>query len=214
MERSELAIIIPAFNEEASIGQVVAQAVAFGTVIVVDDASTDKTPSVAKEHGAVVVSHSFNRGYDRALDSGFAKAASLGCRYAVTLDADGQHDPTWIKRFAEHLVDYDLVLGVRPRKQRVSESLFGAFTRLLYGIRDPLCGLKGYRMELYVELGHFDSYESIGTELALYGLRKGRRYVEIDVPIRERRGTPKFGRTLSANYRILRAMWRGLLCPL
>jgi hypothetical protein len=49
--------------------------------------------------------------------------------------------------------------------------LFQITARPLYGIQDPLCGMKGYRMELYGALGWFDSYRSIGTELMLHAMR-------------------------------------------
>lgn len=206
LNKSDLAIIIPAFNEAASLGDVVDRATVFGTVIVVDDASHDGTAQIAEGRGAIVVSHARNLGYDRALDSGFKKAGVLGCAFAVTLDADGQHDPATLEAFISQLAKADLVLGVRPRKQRAAEILFAGLTRILYGIRDPLCGMKGYRMSLHQALGHFDSYGSIGTELALYSVRRGTRFVEVPVPIRAREGAPRFDTRWRANLRILRAM--------
>lgn len=207
MERYDVAIVIPAFNEAATIGRVVESVSVYGQPIVVDDGSVDETASVARTAGAVVVSHKTNCGYDGALNSGFAEADRRGCSYVVTFDADGQHNAALIGRFIVHLKQgNDLVLGIRPRHARLAERLFALYTRMRFGIRDPLCGMKGYRTSLYRELGRFDSYQSIGTELTLYGLRRKRPFIQLPVPISERNGTPRFAHLWNANYKILRAM--------
>lgn len=209
---ADLAIVIPAFNEAATIGGVVGALAATGRVIVVDDGSNDGTAQVAARAGAEVVRHAANRGYDGALDSGFARAAELDCHYVVTLDADGQHPAEMVETFAAALRDgADLVLGVRDRLQRLAERIFALATRFGYGIRDPLCGMKGYRIELYRGLGHFDRYGSIGTELMLHAVRSGAKMVQIPLHTRERADAPRFGRLLKANWRILRAAWLGLV---
>ena len=76
---------------------------------------------------------------------------------------------------------------------------------MLWGIDDPLCGMKGYRMDVYRKLGHFDSYGSIGTELAIYGVRSGYSFVQVPVATRDRTGESRFGRAIKGNYLILRA---------
>jgi len=212
LERSQVAIIIPAYNEANTIARVVENVNSYGRVIVVDDCSHDNTSLLAEQAGAVVVKHSVNKGYDAALNSGFAEAKRLSAQYAITFDADGQHDKSFISTFLSHLQQgNDLVLGVRPNKARLAELVFSIYTRLRFGFFDPLCGMKGYRMNLYEELGHFDSYKSIGTELSLYGLRKGKAFVQILIPIKEREDQPRFGRIFSANLRIFRAMFCHLL---
>ena len=208
MDRSRIGIVVPAFNEERSIGAVVELCRQFGTPIVVDDGSTDGTAAVAREAGATVVSHPANRGYDAALDSGFRRAADMGSELVVTIDADGQHNPELIGWFLALLEgEADVVIGVRDKRPRFAEHCFAGLTRLLYGIRDPLCGMKGYRMPVYHALGHFDSYGSIGTELALFAARKGYHIAQVPLSVRDRADAPRFGRTLRANWKIFRAMF-------
>lgn len=207
MERPELAIVVPAFNEAATIGQVVSNLRPHGTVIVVDDASADNTANCAAQSGADVVRHERNCGYDGALNSGFARADQLGLQYVITFDADGQHDVRFIGKYLDALrKSADVVLGVRPRRARLSEILFAWYTRVRFGIHDPLCGMKGYRMSVYRALGHFDSYGSIGTELLLFAARKRYRISEMPITISARPGIPRFGRVFSGNARILRAL--------
>ena len=207
MDRSRIGIIIPAFNERDTIGEMVSQCLVYGNVIVVDDGSVDDTADVARARGADVVSHAVNRGYDAALESGFGEAAESGYEYAVTIDADGQHDPEILSEVLE-LLDRgaDVVVGIRNKHQRLAEHFFSCLTNLLYGIYDPLCGLKGYTILLYGRQGYFDSYRSIGTELMLFAARNHFRVEQFPILIRDRQGKPRFGQRLSANYKILRAM--------
>ena len=207
MDRARFAIVIPALNEESSIGTVVSSCSAYGLPIVVDDGSVDRTGEVSKASGAEVVRHAINRGYDAALNSGFHRAAELDCEFVITIDADGQHNPHLIMKYLDLLKDgADIVVGIRDKHQRFAEYCFSLVTQSLYGLSDPLCGLKGYRMSLYRALGHFDAYGSIGTELALFSVRSGFRLEQVPIVVRERNGEPRFGRKLQANYKIFRAL--------
>lgn len=212
MERSSVALVIPAFNEASSIAQVVRGASCYGHVIVVDDGSTDETADLARSSGATVVSHPRNRGYDSALNSGFIKADEMGFTTVITLDADGQHEPFILSKFIESISSgAEVVVGTRSRKQRISEYLFSIYTSVRYGIKDPLCGLKAYNIRLYRALGHFDSYESIGSELAIFAFANGWQTSQISFETQKRKDQSRFGGSLSANLKILRSLWRSII---
>jgi glycosyltransferase involved in cell wall biosynthesis len=211
VDKHYIGIVIPAFNEANTIGQVVKDAAHYGTPIVVDDASTDNTADVALAMGAKVVIHPVNRGYDAALNSGFQRASEMRMQVVITLDADGQHDPSLIQEFINGIESgFDIVLGVRGRHQRLAENLFALYTRARYGLKDPLCGMKAYKSFLYQKLGHFDSYGSIGTELMLHAVKNGYQYTQIAIAVRDRIDAPRFGKIFSANYKIMRAMFLSL----
>jgi glycosyltransferase involved in cell wall biosynthesis len=202
-----IAIVIPALNEAATVGAVVRSLLPYGTPIVVDDGSTDDTVSIARDAGADVVRHDVNRGYDAALSSGFVRAAEQGANVIVTFDADGQHDVSSLEHFIAPIRcgQCDLVLGVRPNTARLAETVFSAYTRWRFAVPDILCGIKAYRIGLYRTLGYFDRNQMIGTELALACLRRGATFKLIPVPIHPRQGAPRFARTLTANWLIFRA---------
>jgi glycosyltransferase involved in cell wall biosynthesis len=207
VDRSRIAVVIPAFNEACTIAQVVSAAAAYGRPVVVDDGSSDATGELAAAAGAQVVRHPANRGYDAALDSGFAYASRQGCDCIVTVDADGQHRPSLIGEFVSAIeAGADVVVGVRDRRQRFGEHLFAWVGRMLWGVRDPLCGMKAYRASVYRALGHFDAYGSIGTELCLFAVRRGMTIAQVPVPTRSRVDAPRFGRRWAANLKILRAL--------
>ena len=207
------AIVIPAYNELRTIGSVVREVSEFGAAIVVDDASTDNTGQAAAEAGARVVTHASNQGYDRTIESGFAEARRSGAEAVVTFDADGQHHGSCLGTFVEALEGNvaDLVIGIRPNPARWTESLFGRYTQMRYGVPDILCGLKGYRMALYQQNGRFDGSHSIGTELALFGLRTHARVLLLPVPVSPRTDRPRIGSTLRSNFRIAGALARAII---
>ncbi len=211
MDRSKIGLVIPAYNEAATIYEVVKAASEYGQPIVINDCSSDDTASLAEEAGAVVVNHDKNLGYDGALNSGFVKASEIDCEYIITLDADGQHNPALIQQFINELdKGADVVLGVRSNKPRISEHLFALFTYAKYRIKDPLCGMKGYQIKVYNRLGHFDSYRSIGTELMLYAARNKFSIIQIPFIVGERQDAPRFGSLVKANAKILRAMVKSI----
>jgi glycosyltransferase involved in cell wall biosynthesis len=211
-KRLQLAAVIPALNESGSIAEVVASVHAFADVVVVDDGSTDSTGKLARVAGAHVVTHAHNRGYDHALESGLMWAAEQGYKYAVTLDADGQHNTATISLFARELeAGADIVVGVRDCTQRWAEKLFALIATALWNIRDPLCGMKGYRLDLLRCAGRFDTYISVGTEFCIRAARSGCVIRQVPVPTKQRNGAPRFGSGLRANIHIVRAIWLGIV---
>ena len=207
MARPKLTIVIPAFNEEKTIGAVVQSLRVHGVVIVVDDGSDDSTASVAKGAGAVVVQHRYNSGYDCALNSGFEKAIFLDSEIVITFDADGQHP---VSRIDDYLMEInngaDVVVGIRNRSARLSEVIFSWISTKLWNIKDPQCGMKAYRSEVYKSLGHFDSYNSIGTELCIFAAKNNFKITQISLEVNERLDKPRFGHFWGANWKIFRAI--------
>jgi glycosyltransferase involved in cell wall biosynthesis len=210
---TRLAAVIPALNEERSIEAVVRQVSQRALAIVVDDGSSDNTAVLARTAGAHVVSHSVNRGYDYALNTGLRTAIDLGCTFAVTMDADGQHDSTLLDRFSIELeAGADLVVGHRDRTQRWSEDLFCIVGRIVWGLSDPLCGMKGYRLEKLPSTEKLITFESVGTEIAIRLAISGANTRELRIETLQRIGASRFGSGIIVNLRIVKALLLGLLC--
>lgn len=208
-----LAIVIPAHREGASIRRIVEGAARHGDVIVIDDCSPDDTAAKAEAAGATVIRSSSLLGYEGALRRAFREADSRGFSHVITMDADGEHDPACLQTFRQLLLEerIPLVLGVRPRKQRLSESILALYVRARFGARDILCGMKGYDLALYRANGDFSHSDSIGTELAINALRRGAAFREVDVAGTRRADAPRFDRVFRANLRILSALKRIML---
>ena len=116
MQSRDILIAIPAWNEQGSLGSVIAevheQHPAAG-ILVVNDGSTDSTAQVARDAGAHVVSLPFNVGVGGAMRTAFLFAKRHGYRALVQVDADGQHDPSDLSRLIEGLDSADIVVGTR-----------------------------------------------------------------------------------------------------
>ncbi|PTD94225.1 glycosyltransferase family 2 protein [archaeon SCG-AAA382B04] len=112
--------LIPAFNEEKSVGKVIDevrkhQRDYLDEIVVVDDSSTDKTKEIVQDKGVEVVSHVINIGVGGAVRTGYRYAIQEEFDYLVLLDADGQHDPKYIPKLFNKLIEdeCDLVIGSR-----------------------------------------------------------------------------------------------------
>ena len=209
---SRVVAVIPAFNEAKTIAAVVAGVRGHvDDVIVVDDHSADTTGEAAKRADAIVVRNAVNLGYDGSLNAGFAEAARRGAGILLTFDADGEHDAADVPRLIAPIVEdrADIVAGQRPRLSGPAEKIFAVYTRLRYGIADPLCGLKAYRRSVYDAVGQFDTVQSIGTELMIKGLHRNFRLALVPIALHRRADSSRFyARRLRANLKILRAAWR------
>ena len=208
-----LALVIPAYNEEVAIGGVVASCRKIAEVIVVDDGSTDSTAVIAENFGAHVIRHQINIGYDGALESGLKEALKKGYQYAITLDGDGQHDISCVSAIYKKLVSgAHVVCGLRDRKQRVLEVVFGVIGKILFKIGDPLCGIKGYRLSKALFDGEFNTYKSTGTELLFKARHKKLKILEINIKTKPRlSGGSRFGAGLVGNLRLAKSLILGLI---
>ena len=144
--RSQVYVVIPAYNEAPVVSRVVAEVGRVGyAVVVVDDGSRDATADAAHAAGAAVVSHPFNLGQGAALQTGIDYALAQEAEVIVTFDADGQHRVSDISRLTKTLLQEhaDFALGSRflgqaPNLPPLRRALLRAatvFTRLTTGLQ-------------------------------------------------------------------------------
>lgn len=207
--------VIPAFNEEDTIESVVSEVIEFTpNVVVVDDGSSDRTAELAKAKGAHVIIHPRNMGYDKGIDNAFKYVEKQDGVYALfTFDADGQHNADFLHKIIQPLLDNqaDIVVGVRPYHARIAEKILAKYTNYKFGISDPLCGLKAYKLDVYRDIGFFDRINSIGTELLMRAKKKGYRVEQIPITIKQRVDRSRFGQSIKGNYKIFKAFLRLLI---
>ncbi|MGD2147376.1 MAG: glycosyltransferase family 2 protein [Anaerolineae bacterium] len=219
-----VSVIIPALNEEASIGSVLATIPrnTVSEVVVVDGGSTDATVAIAQATGARVIREP-RPGYGRACAAGVTAARG---DIVLFLDADGADDPAEIPTLLAPLQSgkTDLVLGSRlagdvapaamPWHQRFGNWLAARLVRLLYGL--PLTDLSPFRAihrQSLLTLALEDLTYGWPTEMIVKAARRGLRIVEVPVRYRPRiGGRSKISGTLKgtvlAAYHILRTISR------
>ena len=207
MDTPSIVIIIPAYNEENNISKILKYFEKNFKVIVIDDCSKDQTFNAAKNFNAITIRNEKNLGYEATLEKGIFHAIKLNFDYAITFDADGEHDLNAIINF-KNLIDlnYDLILGNRSFTNRLSEKFAKFLFYKTWKIKDPFCGMKAYKLKHVKQIGYFDRYKSVGTDLALTMIKRKLKFINTDITSNKREGRPKFGGVLSGNYKICKAI--------
>jgi glycosyltransferase involved in cell wall biosynthesis len=223
----EVLVIIPAFNEEQSVGRVVARVRALGyPALVVDDGSIDRTAEVAELGSAVVLRLPVNLGVGGALRCGFRYAVTHGYRVVVQCDADEQHDPAQIAKLLDAMraENADLVIGSRfaagdqpyavGRVRRVAMRRLARMASHRTGVEitDATSGFRAIGGNLLGAFAATYPTEYLGDtieSLARAG-RAGYRVVEVPVAMRAREtGVSTASSLASAWYlvRVIMAVW-------
>ncbi len=166
-------IVIPAYNEERTISEVVRKAKSYGYVIVVDDASKDKTAALAGKSGARVITHTKNKGLGCSLRTGFSEALKNNFDTIITLDGDGQHNPYDIPKLVDKInKDYDFVLGKRDLSKYPFIKKFGNFflnnaTNFIAGtnLKDTESGFRAFKKDALKKLQLKASRYEIAAEI-------------------------------------------------
>jgi glycosyltransferase involved in cell wall biosynthesis len=211
--RAEIAIIIPSYNAAASIRRVIEGVSGYGlAIVVVDDGSTDATSQVAGNAGALVLRHPLNRGKGVALRTGFWFILQRGYKAAITMDADGQHDPASIPSFirAYEQGRGEIVIGSRAREFKAMSHLRRFWNRLgaravsgliNASLTDTQSGFRLITREVLQGLPlRATGYEG-ELELLLKACKRGHTVVEIPVTTCYIDGRP------SSHFRPVRDTW-------
>lgn len=166
-------IVIPAYNEEAVIGEVIngIRRIEPGMdILVVNDGSSDRTSEIAKSSGVKVIDIPYNIGYGGAIQIGFRFAVDYGYDYVITMDGDGQHDPESIRNLIEtiEMEKADVVVGSRFLEgnyrmglaRRLGSWVFSWIANLYTGVRitDPTSGFQIYNKRAFTYLSKGDNY--------------------------------------------------------
>lgn len=191
-------VILPAFNEEVSIGSVVLLTRYYAdSVIVVDDGSSDRTAEIARKAGAEVIVHEVNKGKGAALKTGFAAADDLGADIIVTMDSDGQHNPAEIPKLIEPIIkgEADMVNGSRylngldkntPAYRRVGQTILDEVTNLNSGlhITDSQSGFRAFSASTKDIFRFKAQGMAIESEMLADAGKSGLRIAEVEIGVR------------------------------
>jgi glycosyltransferase involved in cell wall biosynthesis len=195
-------IIIPAWNESASIADVIAEVrgeLPAYDILVVNDGSTDDTERVALASGARVVSLPYNLGVGGAMRLGYRYAAENDYDIAIQLDADGQHDPRYVPQLIDGLGEASIVIGARfagegeyqvrgPRRWAMT-LLSGVLSRMAKTkLDDTTSGFRACDREIIRLFAQWYPVEYLGdtVETLVRVIRLGHRVGQVPVAMRPR----------------------------
>ncbi len=220
--RRELLVVVPAYNEERSIGQVIDDIrrwVPRADVLVVDDGSIDGTAALARGRGALVLRLPYNMGVGGAMRAGYKFGHRNGYCVAVQVDADGQHDPAEVPALLNELENADVVIGARfagrgdyrvrgPRRWAMAALARCVSHRAEAELTDVTSGFRACNadaMELFAQ--HYPvEYLGDTVEALLMACRAGLRLRQVPVEMRVRQGGVASQTPLRASLYLLRAM--------
>lgn len=194
--RKRTAAIIPAYNEEKTIGSVVLKTkFLVDEVLVMDDGSTDDTSLIAESAGANVFKMSENSGKAAALLSGFDMLANDGFDAVVMLDGDGQHDPRHIPQLLQPILDgkAELVIGSRffeggkgiPNYRKAGQTVLNKATSFGAGIKitDSQSGFRALSKEAMQNLDFVSHGYNIETDMIGCFADRGLKIAEVPIGI-------------------------------
>jgi glycosyltransferase involved in cell wall biosynthesis len=190
--------ILPAYNEEVSIGSIVLHTRQHADrVIVVDDGSIDRTAELAKLAGAEIVRHPINKGKGAALKTGFELASQNGAKVIVTLDSDGQHDPEEISKLVVPILkgEADIVNGSRyingngkntPFYRRLGQTMLDKATNLNSGlhITDTQSGFRAFSVNTVPVFRFRQNGLAIESEMLMDAANAGLKVKEVEIGVR------------------------------
>jgi hypothetical protein len=190
----DIVVLIPAHNEQQTISKVIQEAKSAldSEVVVIDDASKDNTAHTARTAGATVLPLSLQLGAWGATQTGIRYALNAGYQTAITMDADGQHQASYLSALLKPIAkcQADVVIGACPdrasRARRIAWSYFRLLTRL--SLRDITSGFRAYNQVAMEALASREAslldYQDVGVLLILR--RAGLRIIELTVPMNPR----------------------------
>ncbi len=188
---------IPVYNEERHVESVLAEVRRYSSaILVVNDGSTDRTGELlAAEPDITVITHPRNRGYGAALSSAFRYAIDNQVEVLVTMDCDGQHEPSRIPVLLESIHDADIVSGSRylrdfrqnnlppEDRQRINQVITTELNNLLgLQLTDAFCGFKAYRGSALSRLHITEPGWGMPLQFWVQAACAGLRIKEIGVP--------------------------------
>lgn len=216
-------VVVPALNEEESISGVLLELSArcpYVDVLVIDDGSTDATGEVAAAYGATVVRLPFNLGVGGAMRAGFRYAQRNGYDAVIQVDADGQHDASYIKIILAELAKADVVIGARfagegaydaghgPRRWAMSV-LSGTLSRLASTkLTDTTSGFRAAGAKAIPVFAEHYPAEYLGdtVESLVIAIRSGCVVRQVPVAMRPRAGGQASQSSFKATVYLFRAV--------
>jgi hypothetical protein len=214
--------IVPAFNEEGSLGQVLEEIRAADPdlhVVVINDCSTDTTAEIAARAGVSVVHLPFNVGIGGAMQTGYQYARDHGFEVAIQIDSDGQHDAAELGKLFAPLArgEADMVIGTRfagvgaykaTPGRRIGMVMFSAVARMLVKLKitDPTSGFRAVNRHGIALFAREYPHDFPEVESNVLAARHGLRIVEVPVQMRERAAGRSSVTTIRGTYFVIRIL--------
>jgi glycosyltransferase involved in cell wall biosynthesis len=198
----KIIFVIPAYNEEKNLKEVILKFKKIGKVVVVNDSSEDRTRVIASKYSDYLINNKFNKGYDKSLRLGLSFAANkiIKSEIIFSIDGDNQHQPESVNRFLVKIKSNNIVIGKRQFYNRFSEYFVSFFSKKLDNISDPLCGMKCYKKEYLKSL--LNNLKSKEDYIGMFFLKKKLKSSQVKINVKKN-VLSNYGSGLKINLKII-----------
>ena len=211
MQASRNLVAIPIYNEEANIFELISNIPLDNDILIINDHSSDSSLKIIKkinDRKITLINNSKNIGYDECIKKAYNYFHQQKYEYFCTIDGDNELNPKYLKKVFKYLENYDLVIGNRNKKNRFSEHVFSFLYSILFQIKDPLCGMKGYRK---IPISSIQKENTYGIAYLNFFIKKKLNIKNLNIEInKQRRLDSRIGNSIKVDLKILSLLFSSI----
>ena len=213
-QNKKLAIVVPCYNEISTIVETYRKVKQFGIPIIVDDCSNDGTKEKLKSEKIDFISNELKSGYEITIKNGFNYIFKNfnEIEYVATIDADLELPAEYLSKLYDKAVkeDLDIVIGSRNKLNRFTELILKILFNLKFNIKDPISGLKIYKIKKLKDIFDKASNELFLVDILIYSFYKKLKIGSENITTKKRAGKPRVGTSLLVNFKIINIILNSL----
>tara|TARA_B100000579_G_scaffold380605_1_gene348611 strand:- start:8922 stop:9551 length:630 start_codon:yes stop_codon:yes gene_type:complete len=200
-----LIVLIPSFNEINNLKKIINKEFKF---LIIDDCSTDGTEKLLKKNKIKYIRNEKKLGYEKSLTKGFKFIIKnfKNIKTICTIDGDNEHPQKKIRKINRFLIsnDIDLIVCNRKKQNRLLEKIFSLFFYIKYGIKDPLTGMKFYKVNIIKKFIRSINHKYFLIDLLYLFLRNNYKVKNYKITTRRNLKKSKIGFGLNIQLKILK----------
>ena len=203
----KLIILIPAFNELSNLKKILNLENNF---LVIDDQSTDGTETYLKKKKINYLKNSKNIGYEASILKGFRHIIKnyKNCKVICTIDGDNEHPKKEIKKIYNYFLknNLDLLVCNRKKKNRIIENFFSFFFNLRFKIKDPLTGMKFYKLKSLNSILNKINNKNFLVDIVYYFIKKKLKVENYQIFTNQNIKNSKIGHSFRVNLKVVKLL--------
>lgn len=204
----DLVILIPCRNERNTITRIVTFLKNY-KIVVINDASSDGSITDLKfSKNLTILNNKFRMGYEKSIIKGIKYIKNLKdkkIKYILTMDADGDHNPLYVKKIYQKIkkLKFDLIIGNRSKKNRLAEDMVSNILYKKYKIKDPLSGFKIYNVKYLFEFINSSSEKHFFSDMCIKFIKENLMVKNINITTKVNKNRKPKVNKKTANKKIL-----------
>jgi glycosyltransferase involved in cell wall biosynthesis len=199
----DLVILIPAYNEVKNLAKILKYKYNY---LIIDDGSNDGTEKILKKKKINYIKNSTKIGYEKSLITGLNYLKKKKFKYVITLDGDGEHPISKVKKIYSLAKNkkIDLIICNRKHKNRFLEDLLSLFFQIRFGLKDPLSGMKIYYLPKIKSLVNKIDKNSFLVDVIIMFVNKKYKILNYKIFTKKKIGESKVGYNINVQLKILK----------